>query len=48
MKTFLNFLGFSKTEETKKVHSYKKVVTEEGSYYKREDGLEFFVSSDLN
>ena len=43
MRTILNFLGFSK-KEIKKIHSYKKATTNEGSYYKREDGLEFYVS----
>jgi hypothetical protein len=46
MKAILNFFGFSK-EETKKAHSYKKAITAKGVYAKREDGLEYFISSDL-
>lgn len=46
MKAILNFFGFSKAE-IKKAHSYRKVATDNGSYYKREDGLKFFISSDL-
>jgi hypothetical protein len=46
MKAILNFFGFSKTE-TKVTHSYKSVTTEKGKYAKREDGLEYFISSDL-
>ena len=46
MKAILNFFGFAK-EETKKAHSYKKAITGKGVYTKRDDGLEFFISSDL-
>jgi len=46
MKALLNFFGFAKTE-TKKAHSYKKAYTTNGVYAKREDGLEYFISSDL-
>ena len=47
MKAILNFFGFG-TKETKQAHSYKKATTADGDrYYKREDGLEFFISSEL-
>jgi hypothetical protein len=45
MQTILNF--FRKQETTKKVHTYTKAVTESGVYAKREDGVEYFISSDL-
>ena len=46
MKTILNFFFGTKTA-TKTAHSYKKAVTAKGVYAKREDGLEYFISSDL-
>jgi hypothetical protein len=44
MRAILNFLGFGH-KEIKKAHSYKKAVVLNGSYYKRDDGEEFFISS---
>lgn len=46
MKTLLTFFGFNKAE-VKKVHSYRKAITSKGVYTKRNDGLEYFISSDL-
>jgi hypothetical protein len=47
MKSILNFFGISATQETKKVHTYRKAITSKGTYTKRDDGLEYFISSDL-
>jgi phosphoribosylpyrophosphate synthetase len=46
MKAILNFFGFAK-QEVKKAHSYRKAITAHGVYAKREDGLEYFIASDL-
>jgi len=43
MKAILNFLGFKKGE-SKKAHTYRTVRTSKGSYTRREDGLEFYIS----
>ena len=48
MQAILNFFGIGEVkQETKRVHTYRSVITEKGKYTKRDDGVEYFIDSDL-